>query len=76
VAGLAAKAFAGRPLGERENMAFVGILSAQLLARAWRHGTAGEGAADAARFPLRELADATAGATKDPARDAERAESR
>ncbi len=72
VAGLAAKAFAGRPLGERENMAFVGILSAQLLARAWRRGAAGEVAADAARFPLRELTDETAGPPGGPAQDAER----
>jgi hypothetical protein len=57
-------------------MAFVGILSAQLLARAWRRGAGGELAADAARFPLRELADETAGVRQAAARDVERTGSR
>ncbi len=58
---LAAKAFAGRPLGERENMAFVGILSSQLLAAAWRRAGAHASEIDPARFPLREYAGETAG---------------
>ncbi|MBP7148520.1 MAG: asparagine synthase (glutamine-hydrolyzing) [Acidobacteria bacterium] len=36
VAALADKAFSGRSLGERDNMAFVAILTAQILAREWQ----------------------------------------
>lgn len=49
------KALSGQPLGERENMAFVGILSAQLLAGRWRETRVADFAGQAAEFPLREL---------------------
>lgn len=48
------KALAGATLGERENMAFVGILTAQLLARAWSAPTRPI-AYDPAIFPSREI---------------------
>ncbi len=60
VAALARKAFSGRPLGERETMAFIGILTAELLVRAWRDTVARrDEPIDLAAFPERELAEGT-----------------
>ncbi len=51
---LAQKVFSDQRLGERETMAFVGILSAQLLARRWAMGpSVRESDIDLAEFPLR-----------------------
>lgn len=51
------KAFSGRALGERENMAFIGMLSAQVLARHWRTWTPpGDDDIALEAFPERALA--------------------
>lgn len=49
------KALSGQPLGERENMAFIGILSAQLLAGRWAEASRQPEEIATADFPLREL---------------------
>lgn len=52
--GLRDKALVGAALGERENMAFIGILSAQLLAQSWsRRSNPRHENLDPAQFPLR-----------------------
>lgn len=54
-AQLFAKAQAGKVQGERENMAFIGILTTELLARSWQEQTEVVGGRlDLSRFPLRE----------------------
>ncbi|RMF74111.1 MAG: asparagine synthase (glutamine-hydrolyzing) [Acidobacteria bacterium] len=57
VRALVAKSRSGRPLGERETMAFVGIVTAGLLPRCWRRwkSIAAQARRDAGRFPLRPV---------------------
>jgi asparagine synthase (glutamine-hydrolysing) len=52
---LMAKAASGKPLGERETMAFIGMLSTQILAREWSRPPRIEASSlDPASFPLRD----------------------
>ena len=55
VARLVAKSRSGRPLGERETMALIGVVTAALLPRCWSRWTrdAARARREAERFPLR-----------------------